>query len=93
MIPRRITSNMGNPKFGLRGGQRLKLRQKWDGCPLRFWPLEQRDGTVNSFHATCTRCLKQKKKKNFKAFPCYFQMAASDRSLIFFATKQANQRS
>ena len=63
MIPRRITSNMGNPKFGLRGGQRLKLRQKWDGCPLRFWPLEQRDGTVNSFHATCTRCLKQKKKK------------------------------
>ena len=56
MIPKRITSNMGNPKFWLRGGQRLKLRQKSDGCPLRFWPLERRDGTVNSFHATWTRC-------------------------------------
>ena len=86
-IPKRITSNLGNPKFWLRGGQRLKLRHDSDGCPLRLWPLERREGTLNSFHATRTRC---SKKKNFKTFPWYFQMTTSDRSFTFFATKQAN---
>ena len=63
-IPKRITSNLGNPKFWLRGGQRLKLRHDSDGCPLRLWPLERREGTLNSFHATRTRCSKKKKLQN-----------------------------
>ena len=58
-------------KFWLHGGQRLKLfldtRRDLDGCPLHFWPPGRRNGTVNSFQATCTRC-KQKKKLQSLSF-------------------------
>ena len=71
-ISKRITSDhvelhrkkrLQYPKFWLRGGQRLKLRHDLDGCPLHFWPAEGRDGTVNLFYATCTRCKKKKTSK------------------------------
>ena len=63
--------------FCLHGGRRLKLRHDLDGCPLHFWSSEWHNSTVKLLHATCTR---------FK------KMTTNDRSLTFFALKQANQR-
>ena len=76
----------GLPKIWPRGGQRSKLRHDSKGCPLHFWPSERRDGTVNSFHATFTRCKKKKKKKHklFSLFSWYFQMATNNRIFDFF---------
>ena len=56
------------PNFCLHGRQRLKLRHDLDGCPLHFWPSERRNGTVNSYHAKCTRCKKINKELQSLSF-------------------------